>query len=126
MPFPRFRITKAGLFLAFLAVAWGSPDGAAAQDIPQVGEEKLTAFARAFTQVSATRDDFYDRFGRTHDDQGRRELREAMDASIAEILQEHGLTHQEYQRLNVVVSTDAEQRATFERLLQEIRGTATG
>ena len=124
MDFPRRRTLRIGLFLAALtASAWSAPAALEGQEIPEVGEEKLSTFARAFLQVSATRDDFYDRFGRTHDDQGRRQLREEMDARITEILTEHGLTHAEYQRLNVVVSVDSGQRAIFERLLQEIRAS---
>lgn len=120
-----WRIPLFGLFLAVTAPAWSGTGALQGQEIPQVGEEKLLAFARAFAEVSETRDDFYDRFGRTHDDQGRAELRAAMDASIAEILQQHGLTHDEYRRLNVVVSTDPAQRAVFERMLEEVRASAS-
>ena len=123
MEFRMRRASLMGLFLAGLALpVLGATSSLQAQqpEIPKVSEEKLAVFAKTFAQVSATRDEFYARLGRTHDDVGKLELRASMDARIAEVIQENGLTFEEYQRLNVVVSTDAEQRAIFDRLLQEI------
>ena len=119
--------SQMGVFMALLAaLSAGAPSLLSAQEIPKVGEERLGTFARAFGEISLTRDQFYDRLGRAHDDLARRELRAQMEARISEILEEHGLTFEEYQRLNVVVSADAEQRAVFERLLEEfLRASGT-
>jgi hypothetical protein len=85
--------------------------------VPTIGEEKLTAFAKAFTKISLLRDDVNNELGRTHDAQGKAQIREKLNQGIAAILQEHGITAAELQRLTFIISVDGKQREAFDKIV---------
>ncbi len=86
----------------------------------QIGEEKLRAFAAAHVKISSARDERYNELGRTHEAQGKAQIRERLNQRIAQILQEHALTKEQYQRITFVISVDARQREAFEKIVAEL------
>ena len=82
-------------------------------------DPKILDFAKLHAQLNSTRDEFFAKLGRTHDDQGKAALREELNKRITEILTAHNMTQQEYQRQIFVISSDAAQRAVFEAALKE-------
>lgn len=115
------RVFVAGWVLAAGLLAGGSPAPLAAQETRAgVGEEALTRFARAHLAIGKARDAYHGQVGRIHERQARLEARRRLEATIAGILEEEGLTRQEYDDLTLLVSVDAEARATFERILAEL------
>jgi hypothetical protein len=116
----RVILTAVGL------LTFGFPAVARAQQqpaVPEIGEEKLTAFAKAFTKISVIRDEINNELGRTHDAQGKSQIREKLNQRIAATLQEHGLTAQEFQRLTFIISVDAKQREVFDKIVAGLGGT---
>lgn len=95
-----------------------APAAAAAAPAAPV-DAKILSFAKLHAQMNSTRDEFFAKLGRTHDDQAKATLREELNKRIAEILAAHNMTQQEYQRQIFVISSDAAQRAAFEQALKE-------
>ena len=113
-------VTLASLFL--LSASAAPLSGQEAADSP-VSEETLAAFARAYPLIVEAREAFRGRLGRTHDAQRTAEIRKEFAEERARILEEHGLTPEEFRRATFVVSTDAERRCAFEAMQ---RGAADG
>ncbi|HSR43203.1 MAG TPA: DUF4168 domain-containing protein, partial [Longimicrobiales bacterium] len=114
--------------LASLLLLWAPGATLPAQeptDSPAVSEETLTAFARAYPRIVEARDAFRGRLGRTHDAQRAAEIRNEFAEVRARILEEHGLSPEEFRRATFVVSTDAERRSAFEAM-QRGGGVAPG
>lgn len=120
---PAGALTLAPVLLALLL-----PSAALAQQQAATGldEQKLTAYARAFAEVSRARDDAYAELGRTHDTLGKATIRERLDERIASILETHALSSEEYKHITFVVSTDQGQREAFEKILAEVTGGGGG
>ncbi len=87
-------------------------------------DPKIVSFAKLHAQLNATRDEFFAKLGRTHDDQAKAALREELNKRITEMLTQHSMTQQEYQRQIFVISSDAAQRGVFERALKEAQAAA--
>lgn len=99
---------------------------AAAQDAAPaatVEEEEITRFTRAYAQIEAVREQFQDELGRTHADEALAGLREEMHERIGQILAEHELTREEYDRTHLAVMVDPEARERFQELLEELGAT---
>lgn len=103
--------------LLVLSLAGAPLDAQEPTDAP-VSEETLTAFARAYPRIVEAREAFRGRLGRTHDAERAAEIRREFNDQRARILEEHGLTPEEFRRATFVVSTDAERRSVFEALLR--------
>jgi predicted metal-dependent hydrolase len=96
---------------------------------PQVGIERLTAYAKAHVAITAVREAFAAQLAdaRNKTPEAQVELRRAVRQRIALVLQEHGMTEAEHRRITYIVSVDADQRSTFERIRTEIEaGGKTG
>lgn len=110
------------LVVVVLALVTGAPGGVQGQQpgMPEVGVEKLTAFTRAYIEISAVRDELYAELGRAHDAEGKAEIRERLNQGIVQVLQQHEMTREEYDRITFIISADAKQREAFDRLLTEL------
>ena len=92
------------------------------QEDAEIGEARLRVFASAYVAMAVARDDFHREMGRTHEEQGRDRLRERLGERTTEILAEREMTREEYERITLAISIDAERRELFERILEEITG----
>ena len=92
------------------------------QEVPEIGEARLRVFASAYVAMAAARDDFHREMGRTHEEQERDRLRERLGERTTEILAEREMTREEYERITLAISIDAERRELFQRILEEITG----
>jgi hypothetical protein len=86
---------------------------------PAVAKEQLTTFAKAFAAVAKVRDQVQAELAepRNKKDEAQAQLHEKLRTSIAKIIQEHGFTEEQYNRLTYAVSTDNELRKAFDELL---------
>jgi len=115
---PRFA---RNLFVGLAVLVFGLPASLRAQDsIPAIGEERLKAYAMAWIEIGALREEIFAELGRTHDEQGKAEIRARLDSGVAKILDERKLSAHEYQRITYVISVDADQRAAFEKIVAEL------
>jgi hypothetical protein len=109
------------LLPALIALVFGLPAGLHAQDsVPAIGEAKLRVYATAWIEIGALREEINAELGRTHDEQGKAEIRARLDSGVAKILDGHKLSAREYERITWVISVDAGQRAGFERIVAEL------
>ena len=89
-------------------------------------DPKLVEFAKLHATMNTARDEFFAKIGRTHDDEGKKSLREEFNKQVAEILSKHGTTQADYQRMIFTISSDPAQRDAFERALKQVtEGTAS-
>lgn len=116
----RIRVVGIALMTAALA-AVSVPTAVQAQDAPpEVDEELLAQFAKIHLQINTIRDEYHGRMARIHDEEGRVQVREELDRTIAELHEAEGMTAEEYDTLTLVVSLDSELREQFEALLEEL------
>lgn len=87
-------------------------------------DAKMLEFAKLHATLNTARDEFFAKIGRTHDDEGKTNLRNEFNKHVAEILQQHGTTQQEYQRTIFQISSDPAQREQFERALKQVTESA--
>ena len=87
-------------------------------------DPKLVEFAKLHATLNTTRDEFFAKIGRTHDDEGKKALREEFNKRVTEILASHGTTQQEYQRMIFQISSDPAQREQFEKALKQVTESA--
>jgi hypothetical protein len=98
---------------------------ARAQGAP-LDREELTRFTRAHIAIGVARDEFHARIARIHDDVGLARARQEMDARLLEILQENGLTSERWGEIILLISQDAQIRATFEEISRQLRAAEPG
>jgi hypothetical protein len=120
----RRRAPKGGILLAAVAAAAAaalSPAPMLAQEEAlEVSQEQLTTFVRAHVAITTARDAFQGEVARIHDTLGREQARAELEGQIAGIMSEHGITPEEFQRITLLISVDAEVRASFEQILSEV------
>jgi hypothetical protein len=106
--------------------AQATPAAAPAAAAPQAAlDPKLVEFAKLHATLNTARDEFFAKIGRTHDDEGKKTLREEFNKSVGEILTKAGTTQADYQRMIFTISSDPAQREQFERALKQVtEGTA--
>ena len=90
------------------------------QEIPQIGEDRMTVFVTVHVAIGEARDDFHGELGRTHEAQEQDRLRAQLRERIEGILEEHEMNQEEFEQITLVISIDEEQRLTFERILEEL------
>ncbi len=88
------------------------------QTAPEIGEQRLLAFARVYLRMADAGKQFHDGLGRTYDDLGRARLREVLNQHIAQIFQDYDVTQEEYEGFILMISGDPTQREIFERILE--------
>jgi hypothetical protein len=113
--------------LAALLLSLGTVTSAAAQSgsPPQdsvIGEAQMLAYAKSFSAIAAARDSAHAELAlpRNKTDQLQRELREKLLKQVNQILQQQGLTSEQYARITYVISRDATQRKHFEEVLARL------
>ena len=94
---------------------------ASAAAAPAAIDPKLVEFAKLHATMNTARDEFFAKIGRTHDDEGKKALREEFNKHVEDILKQHGTTQAEYQRMIFVISSDPAQREQFERALKQVQ-----
>ena len=87
-------------------------------------DAKMLEFAKLHATMNTARDEFFAKIGRTHDDEGKANLRNEFNKHVADILQQHGTTQQEYQRMIFQISSDPAQREQFEKALKQVTESA--
>lgn len=108
--------------------AFAVPGGLAAQDAeaaaeaPEVTEENFETLVRVHLEVEGIRDDLHEDMAERHEDHHRQEVREAANERIQAVFEEHGVTAEQYEEFNRMISIDQEHREMFEELLAEIDG----
>lgn len=113
------RLAAGALVAVLLLPATAAPLQAQGRADSLVNEETLTAFARAYPRIVEAREEFRGRLGRTHNAERAAEIRREFNEERARILEEHGLTQEEFRRATFAVSTDARRRSAFEAMLGE-------
>lgn len=92
--------------------------------VPEISEQKMAVYASAYTEIANVRDQYHAEFARTanktHEIQA--ELRKKLKEEVAKIIQEKGLTEEEYDRITWVVSVDPKQREALTAALARQRG----
>jgi len=121
---PRARFLGVALLAAALATM-SAPSQALAQDMPEVGPEKLATYVKVHVAINDLRDEMHGEMGRVHDEQGRERIRADTDEKIAKIHTDLGMSEEEYDQITLIVSFDSELRAQFEKLLAEAISSGT-
>lgn len=122
---------RSGLLVSALAGALAAPRPVVAQEAAapappaEVSDEKLAAFAAAFLEISAVRDEINNELGRVHDAQGKAAVRAKLEQKVTEILTQHELDNKQYQRLLYQVSAEPAVRERFEKLLETLKPKPT-
>jgi hypothetical protein len=117
------RVVQAQAKTAPAAPASAKPAPAAAAPAAQAEapiDPKLLEFAKLHATLNTARDEFFAKIGRTHDDEGKANLRKEFNDKEAQIFKDHNPTQQEYQRMIFVISSDPAQRDAFERALKQV------
>ena len=96
------------------------------QELPQAVQAQLRVYANAYLAMVTARDDFQREMGHSHDEQERDRLRQGLRERQAEILVENELTAEEYERITLQVSIDAQHRELFDQILEELSGNGLG
>ncbi len=119
-------IAIAALFVAFPAFA--APEGVHAQqaqeevEIPEFSDEMLEVLTQAHLEIEEIRDQLHEDMAEWHDNTRRQEVRAEADERLAAVLEEHGITEEEYELFIYAISIDAERREAYERVREEIDG----
>lgn len=98
---------------------------AASAPATEISDEKLAAFAAAFLEISAVRDEINNELGRVHDAQGKAAVRARLEQKVTEILTQHELDDKQYQRLLYLVSAEPATRERFEKVLETLKPKPT-
>jgi hypothetical protein len=98
---------------------------AAATAMAEISDEKLAAFAAAYLDISALRDEVNNELGRVHDAQGKAAIRVKLEQKVTEILTQHELDAKQYQRLLYAVSAEPATRERFDRVMETLKPKPT-
>jgi hypothetical protein len=104
--------------------AQATPAAAPAAAAAQAIDPKLVEFAKLHATLNTARDEFFAKIGRTHDDEGKKALREEFNAHLTEVLTKAGTTQADYQRMIFTISSDPAQREQFEKALKQVTESA--
>ena len=106
----------------------GQDSGAQAQ-VPaaaEVNDELLDVAARLHVQVTGLQAAFVEELARYHDPGEQAAARERFSARMEEVLEAHGMTAADYERVLFVIGTDGEKRTRFDEMLDRIRSEKDG
>jgi hypothetical protein len=95
------------------------------QELAPAVQAQLRVYAAVYLAMVTARDDFQREMGHSHDVQERDRLRQGLRESLAEILVENELTAEEYERITLQVSIDAQHRELFDQILEELSGSGS-
>jgi hypothetical protein len=125
LDFSRRQAARAAVsVIALAAISLATPRALPGQQPAPtaVGGDQLTVFATAYAQIAVVRDSVQAQLAnaRNKTPEAQAQLREGLKQRIVQIIGEHGMTEDEYRRITYVISTDAEQREAFEKILAEL------
>ena len=104
-----------------------TPNPISAQDLEiAMDRGQMTEFALAHIAVNDARDEFHGAVARVHDPEGRLRAREEVEEAITAILEEAGMTREEYDQITLLISLDGELRTMFEEVMAELDGGTRG
>ncbi len=106
----------------------GQDAGAQAQAPPtaSVDDELLDVAARVHVEVTRLQQAFVEELARYHDAGEKAAARGRFSARMEEILEAHGMTATQYERILFVIGTDQEKRTRFDEMLERIRSSEDG
>ena len=106
----------------------GQDPGAQAQVPPtaSVDDELLDVAARVHLEVTGLQKAFIEELARYHDAGEQAAARERFSARMEEILEAHGMTAAQYERILFIIGTDEETRTRFDEMLDRIRASEDG
>lgn len=132
----RHQSVRRLVLLSVALVATAFPEAAHGQDPAagqagkqtQIGQQKMTAYAQAYVQIGAARNEIQAQFaeGGNKTPEAQAQLRENLRQRVSQILQEHSMTREEYQRITLIVSTDQAQRDAFNQVVARLNGGGGG
>jgi hypothetical protein len=101
-------------FLLFAASVFGAKLQAQA-----VTTEQLTTYTKAYVAIGKLRDQFEEEFAQSKNKklEVQQQLHESYRQQIAKIIQDNGLSEQQYNHITFLISTQPEQRAAFEKIM---------
>ena len=121
-----FRVLALASFTALSAPAAASAQAAAHDHAAQVTmtKDELTAFARVYIAVAKARDSADVQFAavRNKTEEAQKRVQEQLQTLIASILQQAGMSTEEYRRKTFVVSSVDSLRNAFEETISQLTG----
>lgn len=97
-----------------------------AQEAPQLSEQELQTFAEAYVDIGDVRMEMQTRLQNAENEQEASQIQQQANAEMEEILNDHGLSVQEYQEMTQVLNSDPEQRQEFQQIVEELQGGQGG
>ena len=124
MKMPQNALLKALILTAMATSAVvATPVSISAQDLEiAMDRDRMTEFALAHVAVNDARDEFHGAVARVHDPEGRLRAREEVEEAITTILEEVGMTREDYDQITLLISLDGELRTMFEEVMAELEG----
>ena len=116
-------------FLALALFALVMPARVLGQEqASQVGDDRLALFAKTYLEVGKARDQIHAELAKVRNKttEAQEALRVQMREKIAEILQQNGMTEEEFKNITHIVSFDQERREKFEELMTAAANAAPG
>ncbi|MDC0159999.1 DUF4168 domain-containing protein [Gemmatimonadales bacterium] len=128
MKMPQNALLKALILTAMATSAVvATPVSISAQDLEiAMDRDRMTEFALAHVAVNDARDEFHGAVARVHDPEGRLRAREEVEEAITTILEEVGMTREDYDQITLLISLDGELRTMFEEVMAELEGGTGG
>ena len=122
MKMPQNALLKALILTAMATSAVvATPVSISAQDLEiAMDRDRMTEFALAHVAVNDARDEFHGAVARVHDPEGRLRAREEVEEAITTILEEVGMTREDYDQITLLISLDGELRTMFEEVMTEL------
>ena len=110
---------RRALVLVALACGALAPRTLSAQETPRSADLELRAFAATVLEIGTIRDEMAVRMAKPDNKTVERQagLRRELQELTAQAITSHGLTQERYDHQQVLVTTDEEWRAEFERRL---------
>jgi hypothetical protein len=110
------RRTVSSLWLSVLLLL---PLAAAGQEVPQIPESQLQAYAAAHLEIQTVRDDLHAELSRLANktDEAQEEIRETIRLRVIDILEAQGFTEERFEAITFVLSVDEAQHQKFRELL---------
>ena len=128
MKMPQNALLKALILTAMATSAVvATPVSISAQDLEiAMDRDRMTEFALAHVAANDARDEFHGAVARVHDPEGRLRAREEVEEAITTILEEVGMTREDYDQITLLISLDGELRTMFEEVMAELEGGTGG
>lgn len=131
MSMPSVSTPRIAAVLAFTALLVAAPlqaqsqgqgqSGASAQETPQIAEQELRSYARAYLQIADVRAQLQQKVTQASGEEEKSAVRQEANQQMATILREEGISVQRYREITSVLNADPQQRQAFSSMVQEMR-----